>query len=157
MNNTINLIQKQVRAQVIKKHLKNIGENKCVCFSCGNASQALKNEGLEVIEMIEPLKWWGFTEIQKYFKCFDATSGHLPIPLLIEISNILKKKKEVKNIIDFLQNKDLQLPTGSGETLFCLKLAFPTINIFPVYDLNPATKYNKEAPMNIIVDILKGK
>lgn len=143
-----NLLEKQIRSHVIKQYLNSIGQNKCVCFSCGNASRELRNVGLEVIEVINPDRWWTFEEIQSAYKCFDATSGHLPIPLMVQIAEELRKKVNIKSIWP------LRLPTGSGETFVCFKMAFPDLCIVPVYDLDAATQFNEEAPLNNLVKSL---
>jgi hypothetical protein len=44
------------------------------------------------------------------------------------------------------------VPTGSGETILCLKLAFPHIQFVAEYDnSNPATEYSADAPLSTIV------
>lgn len=57
---------------------------------------------------------------------------------------------------DYIKNLpgEINLPTGSGETLVCLKMAFPYAKINAVYNIDDATLYNKEAPLNVIVGLL---
>ena len=80
---------------------------------------------------------------------FDATCGHLPIPLMIEISTLLKQ--EIKSMPN-----SIELPTGSGESLVCLKMAFPNTVIKPLYNISKGTEYHSEAPLNNLVSLLNG-
>ena len=149
-----NKLVKVARSNVIKAYLKSIGTNKCVCFSCGNAVEHLRKVGINVIGVGEksdliPAKWFTFNKIANTFNLFDATCGHLPVPLMVEISKILKK--EIKTM-----PKSIELPTGSGETLVCLKMAFPNTTIIPVYNTSKGTEYNENAPLNSLVNILNG-
>jgi hypothetical protein len=154
---SINLLQKKIRAKVIKKYLNGSGINKCVCFSSGNAATELKAVGLDVVHVgtrgdLMPLKWFSFGEVAKSFNgLFDATSGHLPFPMLVEIA------WQIKNEIHNWDKKNVKIETGSGETLVCLSLAFPDIVFEPVYGKSGPTEFNKLAPMNWIVDILKSR
>lgn len=138
---------KKIRAEIIKQYLNSIGKNECVCFSCGNASNKLKISGVETIEVINPTKWYTAEEIQNEFKVFDATSGHLPMFLMQRISEQL-----YKNYNPPAQGSEIA--TGSGETYCCLKMAFPFVSIIPVYNLDIATKFNENAPLNTLVDAL---
>lgn len=147
-----NLFAKEIRAKVIKEYLQAKGENSCVCFSCGNASAALKSNGLNVIEVINPNKWWSFSEIAKEFQVFDATSGHLPFPLYYEIAK--EFQRYFKNA-DFDKNGHYQILAGSGETMLCMVLAFPGIKLHPIYNINAATKYNSKAPLNMLIQKIK--
>jgi len=149
-----NLLVKKLRAEVIKEHLNGLGKNNCVCFTSGNATKYLRDTGLEVIsvgdnEELKPGKWFSYTEIQKSFNgLFDATSGHLPFPLMNNISNILKD--ELKD--EFQNEEDYNIKIGSGETIVCLKMAFPYVNFKPqrIKGFIPTT-YNAESPMNNLV------
>lgn len=146
MQRRINQLQKKIRAEVIKEYLNAIGQNKCVCFTCGNASRYLREQGVEVVEVINPDRWWEFSEIQAYYKLFDATSGHLPIPLMVEIAKRLKtaiKRPRFKYVA-----------CGSGETYICLRLAFPFYHFIPVYNIDKPTTFNAKAPLNGLVEIL---
>lgn len=148
MNREYNILQKQIRAKVIKAHLAATGQTQCVCFTCGNSSKYLKAEGLDVVEVLNPDRWWTFAEIQAKYKMFDATSGHLPMPLISEIAEILNKA--VGTI-----PHDTEIACGSGETFLCLKMAFPFTKLRPVYNLDRPTQFNPEAPLNDLVDALK--
>jgi len=154
-----NLYEKEVRAKVIKEHLNQLGKNICVCFTCGNATKALRQAGLEVISVGEseeftPNKWFSYTEIQKSFNgLFDATSGHLPLPLMNEIA--LKLKSELR--YHFKPNKSYEIKVGSGETISCLKMAFPYISFNPIrLKAHKPTTFNKEAPGNSLIYALFG-
>lgn len=154
MHHEYNILQKQIRAKVIKTHLEVLLERSeldCVCFTCGNASKYLIKEGLNVTEVIKPKVWWSYNEIARYFKQFDATSGHLPFPLMVDIANELKAQ------VEHITN-GFKLPAGSGETFVCLSMAFPDKLIHPVYGVDESTKYNEWAPLNSLVSALyKGR
>ena len=150
MNREINIIQKQIRAEVIRDYLLSIGQSSCVCFTCGNASKHLQAIGLDVKSIIKPAHWWEFDEIQRNFKRFDATSGHLPMPLMYKISERMAQNKQIQRLI----NNDIELATGSGETFVTLSMAFPFVRITPVYNLDAATEFNAKAPLNTLVDAI---
>lgn len=110
--------------------------------------------GVGAGEPLEPTRWMSFTEIACSFPgLFDATSGHLPVPLMLEIAAMLHDEL----CVEFARGhvNELEVPAGSGETFVCLKLAFPGIKMRPVYDLSPGTQYNEEAPLNLLVNMLK--
>jgi hypothetical protein len=149
---TINLWQKALRAQVIKEHLGALGTNKCVCFSCGNAARALVEVGLNVVYVgnnapLAPNRWFTYTEIAKTFGLFDATSGHLPMPLMMAIA-----AKMVESMPAWEGTK--QISTGSGETIVCLKLAYPNIRFVPKRYATAETAFNIGAPLNTLIKLL---
>ena len=37
---------KTIRAHIIKRHMEENHIDRCVCFSCGNASRAIKDAGI---------------------------------------------------------------------------------------------------------------
>jgi len=147
---------KQIRSSVIADFVQRAGYRGCVCFSCGNASDALKNQGLYVLDVapkggLSANTWWTVDEIHKSWPdLFDATSGHLPTPLLNRIASAFK------TFLGILPEQRYEVPTGSGETIVCLKLAYPNTNFVPTYNLDEATKYNPQAPLNNLVEILTG-
>jgi hypothetical protein len=150
-----NIFEKKIRAKVIRDYLHAQSTDKCVCFSCGNSSAELRNVGLSVVEILKPNRWWTFNEIANEYKIFDATSGHLPFPLYVEIA---------KNIITFFGNNTpfkiddkYDILAGSGETMLCMMLAYPLLQLTPVYDINSATEWNASAPLNCIIEIIKHK
>jgi hypothetical protein len=146
----VNLLEKRLRAEVIKEHLEAIGERRVVCFTCGNAARALEEAGLDVVavgdhELLKPQRWFTFSEIARTFRCFDATSGHLPLPIMAEIA--ARMSKEIGPLVG-----DYQVPTGSGETLVVLSMAYPDVRFHSIrYEENPPTQYNEGAPLNALV------
>jgi len=144
---------KRLRAKVLAQHYFKCGNFAgVVCFSCGNASKALKDEGLPVVDIspsgdLEARKWFGAADIQRAFPNFlDATSGHLPPHLLKLVA------AEFRAHLGELDGEHYAVPTGSGETLLALCMAYPQKWFSPVYDdSNPATTYEPEAPLNALV------
>ena len=49
------------------------------------------------------------------------------------------------------------IPTGSGETLVALAMAFPQSRFKPEYNLNMSTAFQVHAPLNTLVDALTHK
>jgi hypothetical protein len=47
-----------------------------------------------------------------------------------------------------VQGQAYQVPTGSGETIVCLRQAFPESLFLPVYNISAGTQYNPQAPLN---------
>lgn len=144
----MNWEEKRIRAEVIREYLAARGEKKVVCLTCGNAAQALRNAGLEVVEVggsgpLAPTRWLSYTEVAALWDCFDATSGHLPWPLMVEIS---KRLPDLEG--------EIRLPTGSGETLVCLKLRNPGLKIEAIFNLGPETEEHPEAPLMPLVYLL---
>ncbi len=144
-----NLNQKQIRAAVIARYVKNAGYRGVVAFSCGNATAALREAGLWVLDispdgMLAPTeKWWTPAEIHAAFPdLFDATSGHLPMYLMIEIA------RELKSTLGKLPEAEYEVPTGSGETIACLRLAYPSITFTPICGIGKGTEYDSRAPLN---------
>lgn len=145
---------KEIRAKVILKHYKRI-----VVFTCGNASKALRkvNKDAYIVSIgdkndnFQTERWYTQKEIATMFPdYFDATSGHLPFWLMEEIAIEFKKHLgDLTNAVD--------VPTGSGETLVCLKMAYPHVKFNAIYNLNEHTKYNVNAPLNNLVKLLANK
>lgn len=153
MNNLLRFEHKKIRANVIKEYLKDKNYKGVVCFSCGNASRELKNVGLNVID-ISPSgdlianRWFTPYEIKNIFNnYFDATSGHLPIHLMELIGKAYKEHLGELPDINYI-------PSGSGETIVCLKLAYPDKEFIAVYNLDNATEYNENAELNNLVKVL---
>lgn len=145
---------KEIRSHIIKKYLEHINCNKVVCFSCGNASRELKKVGLDVVD-ISPTgdflanKWFKSNEIFNLFKDrFNATSGYLPFDLMYDIG------LEYRNILGELKSP-VTVPSGSGETLVCLKMAYPDIDFIATFDNNyPATTLDEKTPLFPVVTLL---
>ncbi len=145
---------KALRAQVIARHIRRCGLRGAVVFSCGNASRALRKMDLYVVDIsrtgdLEPGRWWDAAEIRRAWPdLFDATSGHLPAPVMAEIA------REFREALGDLPEPAYRVPTGSGETVVCLAMAYPQIRWTAVYNLNEATAYHPEAPLNDLVRAL---
>jgi hypothetical protein len=143
---------KAARAKVIRGYMEQANIRRAVCFSCGNATRKLQEAGVELLAIAPggdmlPGRWFTQSEIaDKFSGYFDATSGHLNLTLMTEIALNLRKQMA-------LQDGGLyDVPTGSGETIVCLKMAFPTCEFRAVYNnLNPATSYEPKAPLNTFV------
>ena len=144
---------KYLRAQVIKSYIA--PQTKVVCFTCGTASKALRSVGLDVIsvgnhESLIPNKWFTQKEIQDTFNLFDATCGHLNMELMNALADEYKRA-----LADYIESDaEYIVPTGSGETLVCLKLAFPEVNFHAVYNKDEYTEYHKDATLNRLVSQL---
>ena len=147
---------KKIRAQVIKEYLQDKNYDGVVCFSCGNATRELKAVGLNVIDISPngdfiPNKWFKPSEVHKVFPTyFDATSGHLSIELMLLIGEAFKQALGDIPQVNYVAS-------GSGETLTCLKLAYPEKDFIAVYNLNDATKYEEQATLNTLVKVLSKK
>lgn len=131
------------------------GYTRAVCFSCGHASQELKRAGVEVLDIsprgdLQALRWFTPAEISRAFPgAFDATSGHLPLALMYRIADRLR------SLLAFQPGQRVSVPSGSGETLLCLALAFPFVRFVAVYDnSNPATEWNEGAQLNRLVELV---
>lgn len=149
---TLRVPAKQIRASIISAHVRQSGLRGAVVFTCGNAATALRRYGCfdYVLEIgprgtLNPLRWHTPAEINKAWPdLFDATSGHLPLPLMVEIAYGLQAYiGALDPAIDYL------VPTGSGETIICLRLAYPEIKFIAVYDSSrPETTQDQQAPLN---------
>lgn len=144
--------EKHIRAEVVRAYMTRCGISYAVCFSCGNASRYLKEAGVSLLDIspqgdLTANRWFTMEEIRQRFpRAFDATSGHLPADLMGEIAERLKGE------LNFEQDTEYIIPTGSGEGVVCLKMAFPQICFVPEYDnSDTATEYNEEAPLNALV------
>ena len=150
-------IEKGIRSEVIKGYMKRHNIRQAVCFSCGNASSFLKKSGVKVLDIspsgdLTANRWFSIDEVKQFFpSSFDATSGHLPLNLLREIAaNLAVSLKDQIN-----SETRYEVLSGSGETVLCLKLAFPDVGFVPIYDNSQnATAYCEEAPLNDIVKIV---
>lgn len=148
--------QKHHRAMAIAQHVRRLGHERVVCFTCGNAAKALRNVGLDVVEVgpegpLRTKRWWTPGEIaQAWPDRFDATSGHLPVWMMTDIG------LRVLSMYPRLSTEEVyEIPTGSGETLCCLALANPRLRLVGVYDERlPETTYHSEAPLNTLTRAL---
>lgn len=150
--------EKRIRAEVVRAYMVRCGISYAVCFSCGNASRYLREAGVSLLDIspqgdLTANRWFTMEEIRRRFpQAFDATSGHLPADLMGEIAERLKRE------FNFEQDTEYIIPTGSGEGVVCLKMAFPDVFFTPQYDDSyPATEYNEGAPLNDVVRAMFNK
>lgn len=146
---------KRLRAAAIAAYVREAGYRGVVAFSCGHATAELKRTGLYVVDIspvgdLAPTRWWTPAEVHRAFPdLFDATPGHLPAPLVADIAERLKAH------IGYLPaGTTYDVPTGSGETITALSLAYPACHFRPRYGADPATRREERAPMNPYADRL---
>jgi hypothetical protein len=144
---------KQIRARVIADFVRAAGYRGVVVFTCGNAAQTLRDEQLEVTEIgprgdLKTEKWWTLAEIHRAWPdLFDATSGHLTAPLMWDIA------KAYGAHLGNLPVGRYSVPSGSGETIVCLRLVYPLLKFEPAYDDSKMeTTRHSDAPLNAFVD-----
>jgi hypothetical protein len=126
-----------------------------VIFRCGTAARPLRETGVDVVAIgpgldFQSERWWAPSEIQRVFPTrFDATSGHLPVWLLIRLARTLYEQ------LGHLDAPAYEVPTGSGETVTCLRWAYPDVVFHAAYDnRNPATRFEIAAPMTALVQAM---
>ena len=143
---------KQIRSRVIKDYVRAAGYRGVVVFSCGNSATALREQGLEVVEVgdkgdLKAGKWWTQAEIHRAWPdLFDATSGHLTVPLMGDIA------KAFRAHLGELPAARYAVPSGSGETICCLRVAYPLLDFDAAYDdTKPETQRHPDAPLNAFV------
>ena len=148
---------KRIRAHVIKQYIQG-RYKKVICFSCGNAAAELEAAGVDTLHIgdkgvLTPRQWFTQAEIADIWPgYFDATSGHLPIELMSILGSAYKA---YLTQVMRLELPDLvYVPCGSGETLVCLKLAYPNKKFVAVYNLDKATEYSPRCPLNDLVKLL---
>jgi len=149
----VNLLEKKIRAEVVKEYLNYFGINECVCFTCGNSGKFLKKVGLNVItvgenEFLKPARWFEYEEISNTFKSFNATSGYLNIVLMNRIA------EKIREVIGELDENNYLIPTGSGETLFALFLAYPDKRFYPLRLGTPETRFDEGNPLNKLLNAI---
>ena len=151
----VNLLVKELRAQVVAEHLRATNRSRVVCFTCGNASAALrKHPELQVIgvganQELQPGRWFSYSEVARAFDAFDATSGHLPWPLMVETARLIRQRLGT-------WNWPTEIPCGSGETVVVLALAYPEVRFRPIRLGTPGTEHHPEAPLNGLLALLFG-
>ncbi len=150
---------KVLRAAVIDNYMMGAGIGKAVCFSCGNAARALAGRGINILEIgpqgqLQSVRWWTPAEIHLLWPDrFDATPGHLPLFLMLHIAMAIRDELGVIQIegADY-PGVGLHVPTGSGETIMCMHLAYPAYKFVAVYDDNhESTRYFAGAPLSGVV------
>ena len=156
MNTLIYPLRKKIRSKVIADFVRSAGYKGAVCFSCGNASQALIDEHIFVVDISDtgPLRaqaWFDPAMIRRIWPdLFDATSGHLPAGLMVKIAAAMRAD------LGPLKDREYMVPTGSGETIVCLGIAYPETRFRPVYNLDRGTIYEPQAPLNDLVFAMFG-
>lgn len=142
--------QKRYRATVIASWMARSGYTQAVCFTCGNAAYALRDAGVDVLEVgprgeLVPTDWWTPSRVRRVWPDrFDATPGHLPLHLMIDTANAIRQQEPRPEFGAY------SVPTGSGETILCVKLAWPELSLLPVFDLpglEAETRYDPDAPL----------
>lgn len=152
MSNMLTFPAKKIRSRVIKEFILDAGYRGAICFTCGNAANELREVGVDVLEIspygpLSANKWWNPASVHKVWPdLFDATSGHLPVHLMVKIS--VAFREYLGELIG-----EYDVPTGSGETIVCLRWAYPDCRFNPIYGLNESTKFNPEAPLVAIVGL----
>jgi hypothetical protein len=125
-------------------------KRRVVCFTCGNAAAALRDAGLDVLEIgpagdLVPGRWWEVDEIAREFPDrFDATAGHLPLPMVAKLAEALGEYCHAWGIEP--QDGD-RIPTGSGETLLAMTLAYPGVRFVAEVNGGPETEFTAAAPL----------
>ena len=147
--------EKKIRSAIIATYILEAGYKGAVVFTCGNAAKELRNfiSDTAIVEVgphgvLKTDRWWTPAEIRHTWPdLFDATSGHLPMTLMVKIAQSLRL-----SVLTLDENMQYLVPTGSGETILCLGMAYPNINFCAVYDNDkPETTYDVSAPLNAAV------
>ena len=145
----VNILEKQIRAQVIREYMEAIGQTKAVIFTCGNAAKYLRELGVPILaigenEELKPQKSFTHEEIAKQFPShFNASSGDIPLFLISEIGNRLRTQ-----LGDTFTGGKINV--GSSETLLALTIAYPELKekIEPFRNGQPENQYNEHATLN---------
>lgn len=144
---------KQIRSRVIADYVGAAGYRGVVVFSCGNSAAALREQGLDVLEIgprgdLQTNKWWTPAAIHRTWPdLFDATSGHLHTPLMGDIAKAFRAHLGELSATRYI------VPSGSGETICCLRIAYPLPDFEAWYDdSKPETQRHPNAPLNPFVD-----
>jgi len=146
------LERKAIRAAVIKDYCEQAGYRGVVCFSCGHASEALKAAGLYTVTVapngdLMANRWWTAAEIHKAWPdLLDATSGHLPMPVMRRVAT-----EYFRALTKRLTERHYLVPTGSGETIICLRMVFPGKKFIALYNVWQGTESCINAPLNALV------
>lgn len=116
------------------------------------ASEALKGAGLYTVTVapngdLTANRWWTAAEIHKAWPdLFDATSGHLPMPVMRRVAT-----EYFRALSKRLTEGHYLVPTGSGETIICLRMVFPGKKFTALYNVWQGTESCINAPLNALV------
>lgn len=153
--------RKKLRSVIIAEHVEQSSYDGIVIFSCGNASAELKKKTSKLVIDISPqgdlaptAKWWTPAEIHRAWPgFFDATSGHLPGFLMAQIAMTIRDLPSIWLEQEISEREIYEVPTGSGETIICLRWAFPKYTFIPVYNINKGSIFDERAPLNKIFEV----
>ena len=141
---------KTIRAWEIARYVEDAKCNGVVCFSCGNASRALRSTEIDVVDVsrlggLSANRWWTDYEIKRVWPDrFDATSGHLPLPLMVRIAELYKR--HLSALVE-IGDGPYFVPTGSGETIICLSIAYPKTELYALFNCEEGTEFCKDAAL----------
>ena len=149
---------KRERARLIYDFLHTgFSTPKVVLLTCGNAAQACREHAMDVVELgggpcadLAPNQWMKPGHVARLFPDrFDATSGHLPLWMLIELAKTMRvKNPDALALSDFDEKEEIYVPSGSGESAVITALAFPALRVVACFDdSQPATTWNDECVM----------
>ena len=123
--------RKEIRARIIKAWLSFTGKEAVVACSCGNATRAMHDLGLEVLDLsprgaMAPNRWLDAGWMAKNFpRHLDATPGHMPLVFLHDLAVTYQRLPDLLN----------QVKPGDEYD-----------------DHAPATKRDSKNPLNAIVE-----
>lgn len=143
---------KTLRSKIIAQYVRAAGIKKVIIFSSGNASRELGKQadkgGFDLLAVVGE-EWYTNDAIARRWPAhFDATSGHLPLWLMVRIAGAFKA------YLGRLPKRIYHVPTGSGETIACLKIAYPKKRFIAHYNLDSHTKRESGAPLNDFVEAI---
>jgi hypothetical protein len=152
-DNTAELVAavKLARTYAVRDYVVAAGGVGVVCFSSGNASRLLREAGLDVVDVsplgdLQPRGWISAGLIRRWFpNRFDATCGHLPLAVMASAALILRR------LTARPARWETAIPSGSGETLAILRMAFPDRRFYPTTDGTPATERDPNNPLSTIL------
>ena len=145
----ITLLNKQIRSEVIKKRY---GGQRVVCFSCGNATDALEAAGVNVISVsprssLAAQNYIPPKEVERMFNAPDVTSGNLPPYLMLEIGKRFNEALRLFLDDEEIVSRQFIVPCGSGETIMALANFIPLQNITGYYSpFIPAINFTDWSP-----------
>ena len=142
----LQLDAKATRARLIAEHLGHPAEPRVVCFTSGNAGEQLRQLELQPVcvgpaEMLSTCHWWTPAEVRAAWPGhFDATSGHLPMHLMVQLG------QELRHQLGELPPAAAVL-TGSGETILALSWACPGTELVAVVNADEHTLHHAQMPL----------